>query len=115
MKVLREPFSDLLDLNRFFEGVSKSKSYTTSIRDKGGESERQRAREREEESRRKRMRERKICLMEMSFDGRFLPEGEERSHVQLGQKLSFGFGEGQAVTERLERRHHQSLLGAGHV
>lgn len=44
-----------------------------------------------------------------------VPEGVESPHVQHGEQLSFGFGEGQTVTKRLEGWNHQSLLGVSHV
>lgn len=44
-----------------------------------------------------------------------VPEGVESPHVQHGEQLSFGFGEGQTVTKRLEGRNHQSLLSVSHV
>lgn len=44
-----------------------------------------------------------------------VPEGVERPHVQHGEQLGFGFGEGQAVTKRLKGRDHQSLLSVSHV
>lgn len=44
-----------------------------------------------------------------------VPEGVESPHVQHGEQLSFGFGERQTVTKRLEGWNHQSLLGVSHV
>lgn len=44
-----------------------------------------------------------------------VPEGVESPHVQHGEQLSFGFGEGETVTKRLESWNHQSLLSVSHV
>lgn len=44
-----------------------------------------------------------------------VPEGVESPHVQHGEQLSFGFREGQAVTECLKGWDHQSFLGVSHV
>lgn len=44
-----------------------------------------------------------------------VPEGVESPHVQHGEQLSFGFREGQPVTQGLKRWDHQSLLSVSHV
>lgn len=46
---------------------------------------------------------------------RSLPEGVEGAHVQHGEQLCFGFGEGQAVVQGLECRHDESCLPLGQL
>lgn len=44
-----------------------------------------------------------------------VPEGVESPHVQHRQQFGLGFGEGEAISQRLKGGHNQSLLGIGHV
>lgn len=43
------------------------------------------------------------------------PEGIEGPHVQHGEQLRFGFGKGEAIMQRLKRRHNERCFPLGQL